>query len=89
MARCGMARISASKTTSTLHGQRYHAASTKVSVHYKFDGRQGVNVKVFATQLALHILANANLFPNDHSKPVFTFFYLTGVASSWAQAIND
>lgn len=75
-------------TSIPTHMLLYHTPVTKVSVPGKLDGTQGVNNEVSNTQQRFYTISNTHLFPNNHSKLVFSLLYLTGEASSWGQPMT-
>lgn len=68
-----------------IHLWPYHTRTAKVSVPNSFDGTQEVKSKVFAIQIVFQVIFIVHLFPKNKSNPVFSLFYLTREASSWAQ----
>lgn len=56
----------------------------KVGTPDKFDGSKGDKAEAFINQVGLYLLANANTFPDDKTKVVFTLSYFTGEANQWA-----
>jgi hypothetical protein len=79
------AKLAKSKPEQPPNATTTQPKGPKILVPNKFEGSRGTKAEVYASQIGLYVISNPSLFPNDCSKVIFLFLYLTGPVANWAQ----